>query len=62
MSQNNLSFTEHQRTLIKKAVWHSCLNCQHFNTGYDVCMIYKQKPPLDVIVSSCAKWEELLPF
>lgn len=62
------------REAIRRAVYPSCLNCEHWgeftvpsldNTPpkvYKGCSLYKGVPPPDVIVFSCVSWVDEIPF
>lgn len=41
-----------------------CTNCDHFNTGDEVCMLPRPpaRPPARVIANGCPAWEEEIPF
>jgi len=51
----------HKRMIIDQ-VFRSCLNCEHFDSGLELCMLANARPPAQVIVYGCQKWEADVPF
>lgn len=40
----------------------SCINCDNFKEDTEICSLFNQRPPARIIVESCEKWVELIPF
>jgi hypothetical protein len=58
---------ETKRTLMIEAleanIFQSCLNCENFDGGKDICRLANAKPPSTIIVYSCGEsWESIIPF
>jgi hypothetical protein len=51
-----------QQTLLHKAVWRSCLNCDMFSETQGKCTKFNALPPPHVIVNGCKDWEDDIPF
>lgn len=39
-------------------LYRNCLNCIHWEEGNDQCGKFKLKPPAEIIVYSCEKYED----
>ena len=42
----------------------SCINCKNFNEPDELCILYKMKPPVRVLVFGCDSYEDVgdIPF
>lgn len=65
--EKNAAILKHQETLLKAAIWRSCINCINWQeipmSGRTMrCGLYKQTPPPNVIVNGCRDWEDDIPF
>lgn len=50
------------RALVDSCVVRSCLNCENFNPGSEICEVGRQRPPAHVVVYGCPAWDVKLPF
>lgn len=49
--------------LIERArLYRSCLTCQHFTEGVEVCELAGGRPPARIIATGCPKYLEEPPF
>jgi len=49
-----------QNTLLNRAIWRSCLNCDNWDGSQ--CGKWRMMPPPHVIVNGCKDWEDDIPF
>jgi hypothetical protein len=49
-----------QNKVINNYAWVCCLNCKNFNAKADVCTLYKQRPPTNVVVVGCVEYFPLI--
>lgn len=52
----------HKNALYVSSLAHSCLNCEHWGDDEDACLLFKVRPPAQVIVFSCEAWDDRIPF
>lgn len=53
--------------LMEEGFFRTCANCEHWIEGppdnkQQICGLYKQRPPVNVIVSGCESHSDNIPF
>lgn len=59
-TESNVLAQQLQQKIVKAQIWHTCLNCEYFQTP--VCAKFHATPPPEVIVHGCDNWLPVLPF
>jgi hypothetical protein len=66
-----MSTEDFQTRALSCAVWHSCINCDHWSNNSverkdspptELCHKWRQRPPASVIVVGCPEWQDAVPF
>ena len=55
LAEFNQITIDFQNKIINNCSWNCCLNCINYDSKNEVCLLYKQRPPVTVIVTGCAK-------
>lgn len=50
-----------QENAIASGAWLCCANCEFFNAA-EVCVVFNQKPPANIIARGCEKHCDPIPF
>jgi len=51
------------KELVAHYIVRSCLNCENFDKRKEQCDLAPgQRPPAEILVYGCIKWEMLIPF
>jgi len=58
-----LALDQMHKRMIEAQMFRSCLNCIQFDTKTEQCLMFKVRPPAEVILYSCGPtWEADVPF
>lgn len=50
------------KSLQKQHIITTCATCEHYDKPSWTCNLFKQQPPVDVVVVGCGEWSEGLPY